>query len=304
MLNQFIVLNLEQFQKFMSVIRKLGERVEKEHNQYLRDSQRIEDRSTGKTNGLAEFPAASGPADFESLVGRSNNAGGSTETPNNAPSWEDDVWGSIFTNGAEVRRSNLAHPKIALTFCSQSSGVRTPAVASPPMSPSLGMQSIQPLPSLPQPSTSDAFQPSRPAKLGAKSIPASSFSSAPFPPAPSSQPSFGTMSSPMTASMQPMSTQHNNSALPPSKPNYNISLPPTMAPMNASSPPPLQNYSLNSNSIGGMSSPMAPAMASPPLFASPPAMGSLLAPSKPAQPSWNAGKKPSSADWGDFDPLA
>jgi hypothetical protein len=82
----------------MQVIKKLGDRVEKEHDQFLRDSQRLEDRSgisadgTGGTNGITSN------VDFESLVG---NANGPTVKPDTAidsnANWDDDVWGSIFS---------------------------------------------------------------------------------------------------------------------------------------------------------------------------------------------------------------
>lgn len=82
----------------MEVIKKLGERVEKEHDQYLRDSQRIEDRST-ITNGV-ETPQLGGAVDFESLVG---GGGAGTVKPDTVMDsnggWDDDVWGSIFSNG-------------------------------------------------------------------------------------------------------------------------------------------------------------------------------------------------------------
>jgi hypothetical protein len=38
----------------MAVIKKLGDRVEKEHNQFLRDSQRLEDRSATAVNGAVD----------------------------------------------------------------------------------------------------------------------------------------------------------------------------------------------------------------------------------------------------------
>lgn len=93
----------------MTVIKRLGERVEKEHDQYLRDSQRIEDRSAlSATNSAGPTGVA---VDFESLVHRNNGsvpgiaksqsdgaAGGATA------SWDDDVWGSIFS-GDGVRGS-------------------------------------------------------------------------------------------------------------------------------------------------------------------------------------------------------
>lgn len=96
------VLNVDQFQRFMLVIRKLGERVEKEHNQFLRDSQRFEDRSAATANGPSGTQSFAGAVDFESLVGgRSNGAvsvKADTEIDNNK-AWDDDVWGSIFSNG-------------------------------------------------------------------------------------------------------------------------------------------------------------------------------------------------------------
>ncbi|KAI4528376.1 kinase-like protein [Schizophyllum commune Loenen D] len=65
------LLNVEQFQRFMAVIRKLGDRVEAEHNQFLRDSQRIEDKSATQTTNGSAIPSAVN-MDFESLVGRAN----------------------------------------------------------------------------------------------------------------------------------------------------------------------------------------------------------------------------------------
>ena len=99
-----LVLTVSQFKRFMEVIKKLGDRVEKEHDQYLRDSQRVEDRSA--INGTANIPAGpAGAVDFESLVGNSGSAPIKTNATGEAaktPSWEDDVWGSIFSNGSSV----------------------------------------------------------------------------------------------------------------------------------------------------------------------------------------------------------
>jgi SCY1-like protein 2 len=96
------VLNVEQFQRFMAVIKKLGDRVEKEHDQFLRDSQRIEDRSATTINGSLDGLTTRGGMDFETLVGGAG--GGSikadTEVDGN---WEDDVWGSILSSNSEVR---------------------------------------------------------------------------------------------------------------------------------------------------------------------------------------------------------
>jgi len=97
----FVVLNVEQFHRFMEVIRKLGERVAKEHDQFLRDSQRLEDRSANKQNGTTSKSFA-GSVDFETLVGTTGIAEKKIESADDLGSWDDDVWGSIFTNGVGV----------------------------------------------------------------------------------------------------------------------------------------------------------------------------------------------------------
>ncbi|KAL0947336.1 hypothetical protein HGRIS_013455 [Hohenbuehelia grisea] len=284
------LLNLDQFQRFMSVIRKLGDRVEKEHNQFLRDSQRLEDRSATAMNGAAATQSFAGTVDFEHLVGGpSNGSAPKTETPSGETSWDDDVWGSIFNETASKAQSPiLAAP------------AQVPKLAtSPPISPSYASSSH-----------------SRASTLGAKRINSSSFNSTAFsstPPTRSSlssspltpnrtggsmgaamsaaplQPTFtGGFTQPAASSMQPQQPQ---------RPNYNISLS-SMNPMTqAMAPNPIMQ-------------PTQPVMASTPMFAapavaSPPAMGGMLTPSRPAQPSWNAaGKQSSKSDWGDFDPLA
>lgn len=88
----------------MEVIRKLGDRVEKEHDQYLRDAQRIEDRSATAANGTAS-PAIGGTVDFASLVGGNAATVKADTVIDSNKSWDDDVWGSIFSN--EVRLIHL-----------------------------------------------------------------------------------------------------------------------------------------------------------------------------------------------------
>ena len=95
------------------MIKTLGERAEREHSQYLRDSQRIEDRSSGfdvaSSNGV---PKLGGTVDFQTLVAgpvmsmaSSSGLGTSTTTGVNGAtkptSWEDDMWGSIL-DGSDV----------------------------------------------------------------------------------------------------------------------------------------------------------------------------------------------------------
>ena len=174
---------------------------------------------------------------------------------------------------------------------------RVPQVQNPSITPIVPpvKQTIQSLPSSPKLPSSKLLSP--PSRLGAKPISPTSFNSSAF--SPPSQPS-NIGSSPFMQPMQPQSTSGygQSSGRTPSlqqqiqKPNYDISLPTTspMAPMVPS--PPASNFS---GSFG--------ASASPPPFANPPTLGSILAPSKPLQPSWNANKKTNN-DWGDFDPLA
>lgn len=94
----------------MEVIRKLGDRVEKEHDQYLRDSQRIEDRSAvGGVNGMNGV-TSSGTVDFESLVAGGNATVKADNTANSNVGWDDDPWGSIFGNGdPQVKRFSVHH---------------------------------------------------------------------------------------------------------------------------------------------------------------------------------------------------
>ncbi|EIN07701.1 kinase-like protein [Punctularia strigosozonata HHB-11173 SS5] len=301
------LLSLPQFQRFMAVIRKLGDRVEKEHIQFLRDSQRTEDHSTASTssNGTPVNGHA-GALDFASLVSSAGNtpikADGLVSSPgpsSNAPSWEDDVWGSIFSSGAD-----------------------TPQVQGSAILPPMQTQST---PSSPGPSGSGASLgarsiPARPhGKLGARPISSTSLSSSSI-----TSPSVHAVSSPPIPRIQPLQPTNTggfSQPLAPSKPNYNVTLATTpnfsVAPAPAPTPPsmPGPNYNIAlqpSQPTGGMMSmgalPMVaspPPMSSPPLVASPPPMNmnSLLTPSKPA--SWGSGsvKKPSADDWGDFDPL-
>ena len=88
----------------MEVIKKLGDRVEREHDQFLRDSQRLEDRSSIPVSGAVSNPVA-GEVNFENLVARGD---GTTVKPDSvidgsSKGWdEDDVWGSIFSNDETV----------------------------------------------------------------------------------------------------------------------------------------------------------------------------------------------------------
>ncbi|KAJ6488644.1 kinase-like domain-containing protein [Mycena vitilis] len=249
------LLSLDQFQRFMAVIRKLGDRVEDEHKQFLRDSQRLEDRSATAVNG-ASGPHPPGGVDFASLVGRANGATVKADSVVDASkaSWDDDPWASILNDNI-------------------------PPMQTSPTLPATNTNSFQShsLPSSPQKST---FQP-RPSRLGSSTI----TPSFPFPSPPAQRPSFTTATTPTPqGSSNPAYTPQPQPSTQPPKPNYNMSL--------ATSPP-----------IPSYTSPMPPMSFTSPMMATPPAMGGLLAPSKPAQPSWSAAK-PSTNGWEDFDPLA
>ena len=90
----------------MAVIRKLGDRVEKEHNQYLRDSQRLEDRSAINVTGLSSVSTTT--VSFESLVGGSNAATVKADTViDQTAGWDDDPWGSILASTPDVCQNNF-----------------------------------------------------------------------------------------------------------------------------------------------------------------------------------------------------
>lgn len=91
------LLNVDQFHRFMSVIQRLGERVEKEHDQFLRDSQRIEDRSAFAVDSSSTQNFTS-TVNFENLVGRTSATTIKADTMTENKLWEDDVWGSIFND--------------------------------------------------------------------------------------------------------------------------------------------------------------------------------------------------------------
>ncbi|GJE86963.1 other/SCY1 protein kinase [Phanerochaete sordida] len=274
------LLSVSQFKRFMEVIKKLGDRVEKEHDQYLRDSQRIEDRSATPINGITNQSAVGG-VDFENLVGSGAAQTVRADTViDPAKGWDDDVWGSIF---------NSAEPS---------------SVTSPPLSPPAQSQvHSQPVSSSPQISPASRPTPaSRSSRgLGATPVPfnTSAFTQTQTRPSLGSARSSLSTSSSLAPQIPAQPPQHSQGfAAPASGPNYNISLPaaPIMpsAPMVPSAPlQPMQ--------------PMLPAVSSPPLFAAP-SVGSLMTPSRPPQPAWpggNAGSKQlSKDDWGDFDPLA
>jgi hypothetical protein len=103
-----IVLSLPQFHRFMGVIRTLTDRISREHEQFLRDQQRTEDRSSlpdpaaTSVNGVG---GVGGVVDFESLVGQAAGLSvkNDASTSLSSTSWDDsDPWGSILGSSADV----------------------------------------------------------------------------------------------------------------------------------------------------------------------------------------------------------
>ncbi|CAA7267966.1 unnamed protein product [Cyclocybe aegerita] len=292
------LLSVGQFQRFMAVIKKLGERVEKEHNQFLRDSQRLEDRSGLSTNGASTTNGAASSLDFESLVGRSGNgtAVKADKTTEDDISWDDDVWGSILSTKAVSPQPASpvisSHPAISSAAQSASTSVAGRAASFQPRpfklnsttsvagtsTLSIGKQQERRTASFSQPSTN----------------PSHSFAPSAFPPPPGSQTrTVPTITPPILP--KPHGTPYNPA-------NHSIG-------------------SLTTNTITGASmltstpmKPTVPQQSGPPSFMSVPStlparlpmpMGGLLQPSKPRQPP-EAGSTHvlSKNDWGDFDPLS
>ncbi|CAE6475782.1 unnamed protein product [Rhizoctonia solani] len=280
------LLNITQFQRFMQVIKSLSERIEKEHAQHLRDSQRVEDRSAIALNNSVSTTVAS--VDFHSLVsgGRSPSAAPGTITPiangSNTPTpapttgngWDDDMWESMLNSAP----SSPPPPTV-----SNRSSVSVPT-------------SAQSLPVTPRPITSAARA------LGAKSVspsippppisriipPPSNSLSSPSPSTSTSNNTFSALPPPMTRSATTQST--------PAAPNYNFTLTPapprqnnpTFTPLTPSAP----NYNINMSTPNTGMGVMQPQMSS-----------GILQPTTTS--TWaNQNIKKLGADaWGDFDPL-
>ncbi|KAJ3572805.1 hypothetical protein NP233_g2841 [Leucocoprinus birnbaumii] len=283
------LLNVDQFQRFMSVIKKLGERVEREHNQFLRDAQRLEDRSATAVNGSTGAPPPVA-VDFESLVGGAGTGGSikAQGTGNNTASWDDDAWSSIFNDTTPAPRAQSPAQSLRQT-------------SSPPILSTTASNH----------SRLGSFQPQQPSKLSSSTTVSPSIS--PLKPSTGPQDPFNAFSQFSTPSLPkplspPQSQIQPQKYSQPSKPNYNISLEPLSPTVSTPSMPSQPPMFQPSFSTFQPLQPSAPSLPSAPLVATPssqsPSMGNILAPSRPAQSPWNAAKKPSQNDWGDFDPLA
>ncbi|KAL5533231.1 PPK32 [Sanghuangporus sanghuang] len=234
------LLNVSQFQRFMAVIKKLGDRVEREHLQFLKDSQRIEDKS-GTETGLGSVGGSANGIDFASLV-----AGASTSTVKpdaiveNGKSWDDDVWGSLLNDSPQVQSPSAT----STTFQAQKPSTSPSLQGIPPPLTSPSSLSRSPMGTTSR-TPSSAF--GTPAMFQSKQSPVLSMSTPPL-----SQQTFPNYNVPT------MSTGHTV-PIQPSKPNYNVTLPlaatfpSTSSPSLVTSPP-----SLSMNSILAPSTPSQP----------------------------------------------
>ncbi|CAE6460757.1 unnamed protein product [Rhizoctonia solani] len=246
------LLNITQFQRFMQVIKSLSERIEKEHAQHLRDSQRVEDRSAIALNNSVNTTVAS--VDFHSLVsgGRSPSTAPGTITPiangSNTPTpapttgngWDNDMWDSMLNSAPSSPPPTMVSNRPSLSV-PVSSAQTTPVTPRPitHAARALGAKPISP--SIPPPPISSVIPP------------ASSFSS-PSPSTSHSSNTFSTLPPPMTRSVTTQSM--------PAAPNYNITL--TPAPPKPNNPtftpltPSVPNYNVNMSSPNTAFHPGAP----------------------------------------------
>jgi SCY1-like protein 2 len=308
----------------MAVIKKLGDRVEKEHDQFLRDSQRIEDRSATAVNGSVDGPRSRAGMDFETLVGGAGtgNIKADTELSGN---WEDDVWGSILSSGSEVRfpLQMIKKEEMMTDFCRPPQSPSIPQTAFvPPMS-AQSQSTTQSLPSSPRIGTTVGAQLSRPltsrTNTGSNgtrtgmSIPPPPISSSTFlstsphamgPPAQNTQPKYqGGLLSSQSTSQPPQRTSV-------SKPNYNISLS-DVTTISNQQPPPAVPFMTPPSQINQLHAPTSNILSTSvvsPAFSPRPGMGDILTPLKPQRRSLSgvgAKTQASTKDiLSDFDPLA
>ncbi|KAJ9113647.1 hypothetical protein QFC22_005955 [Naganishia vaughanmartiniae] len=273
------LLNVDQFSKFMSVIKSLGARVEREHIDHLRSVRHAEAQtaSLGMQNSGWELGGGgneSSEVDFETLVGRSSGTGTphGGGVPAGSPSILDDSWGNDM---AWLQPSKPDHPTMD-TLSLQASSVSAPTLA--PM---------------PRPSTTT--------KLNARPVPPSKFdrsafqiSSASVAAPPTFAPSTTLFSNTLSPLVPASRTNGNGTNGTPQKgPNYNISLAP-LAPTSSNTgfqttaPP---NWSTSTPSFA------APVQQQ----TLPPGFGSgMLQPV--VKPQWKPAQG-KTTDWGDFDPL-
>ncbi|EIW72720.1 hypothetical protein TREMEDRAFT_70798 [Tremella mesenterica DSM 1558] len=250
------LLNAEQFGRFMQVIKSLGNRVESEHMQHLRDVRRIEQQTASfntdisiGTDPFATNGFNSGEMDFESLVKGSSTPTISEPQVQVTDPWNDNSWLNGTSDSSLSNEFNaILQPLSSTTFPSTSnntSPVRSPALPSPRGGGSSKLKA--------RPVPSSAFNTS-----AFESIPTLAPPTLSSPPVPSAQPSMSTPSYSPFQSIQPdpKPATHNLRQISGNKPNYNISLDPQIPAIQSSNTlsPPRMTSSFSTPSIQPMQS--------------------------------------------------
>jgi SCY1-like protein 2 len=290
------LLNATQFDRFMAVIRSLGDRVAKEHGEHLKDVRRLEESQNARVaemglNGWDQAAAGGsggGEVDFEALVKGSSGP----KLPANdgwGEGWDaDDGLSEMFGTAMATTSAPTVQPRLA----------NSPALGPDSGRPNTAVGNANRLKARPIPSTSfnaSAFDTPaalpRPLTMNGLNTNGSMAGSS-FAPLQPTQSSF--------APMQPTSRAPSTSSRPPasSAPNYNLSLSPQPPAISVSSFAPLQQPTYNPRPPQPqMAQPIAPAIKPPPGYSS-----GLMQPSKPAAPAWGSNPQ-GNGDWGDFDPF-
>ncbi|KDE06107.1 SCY1 protein kinase [Microbotryum lychnidis-dioicae p1A1 Lamole] len=299
------LLSADQFAKFMSVIKRIGHRVETEHTKALQEQKRLEESTSGGSLSRGGGGAGSTPMDFEALVRGGAGLGRATEVA--ADIFGDDSPGSVTTshgftpppNGvasfAPSRpspRSSLSHsslgakPVPASTLISSAFGAPTASMT--PTTSSLSSMTLVSPP--PPPAASSAFASSSSNSMSSFTSlepTRSSLSSLPSLPNQTNNSTTSSYSSPRPNYHSLTATTTTTNTLPPLVPNSSSFSPPNPNPW-ASSTPSQPSMSMSY---------VAPAPPSTPA----PKQWDVLQPKVVTQP-----RKPSNGDfgaWSDFDPL-
>ncbi|GAA5830761.1 hypothetical protein JCM3766R1_003416 [Sporobolomyces carnicolor] len=268
------LLNVDQFSKFMTVIKSLSARVENEHFQRLSELKRLEESSGGGRNGAANGaapgsglgavnPGIAGVSDFEALV--RGTANGTTN--------------GLGARGKQVDIFSDESPALTPTPTGSNHPVSSPPLpalptssppfmASPVFASANHLQPTRPSPaprlSSSQSSNSSSALPR--SSLGARSVPSTSFNSSVFP---SQSPS----PSPAPTPQAPSSSLRSFAPLQPQPRNQSQSTPTTPS---ATTTTPNYNFSSLSISSSGLpplqptSSSIFPASSSAPPHQQPP----------------------------------
>jgi len=121
------LLSLGQFTRFMTVIQKLGQRVELEHSRYLRDHQRLDDRMSSP--GPSMTPDFSAGVSFEQLVNRKENR----SLDNATVAWDGNGWESLLGNTAQEQTTPVPITKTPSSFTipQNTTSLQSPVLSDP-----------------------------------------------------------------------------------------------------------------------------------------------------------------------------